>query len=787
MAGLGAASYKLALDAGDVKAGAEDARKAFRTVQSSFSSMESPLEKLQRRLEANEKAQQSFVQGSETFNRAASNIAKLRAEIEKLNATPIDSSKMKADMANVGKEVAGRIPVIGRYTSMLGNIHPAAIGAAAGIAAVGAALLAAKKAGEFVFEGVADQFAAVDAASKAARQTGFDFTTFGAIGRAGALADIENIGKPLQKFTEMVGLASLGNEKAAKTFKMLGVDAAELSKLDATDRLKFVADKLAGVENQAQRTAIAVKLFGEDGAKMAELLGGGSAAIDAMVADLERFRLGATDAQALGVEAANDAIKDVQLSVQGIFRQVAVEIAPAVKVAADELSKLLQGDYGDQAIILLKDAFWSLGYGISYAISTGDKFVAIILEMEAKILSISALYKKLTGDASGAAADWGLAAETLRQSQEKQASSGGQIFADFAKKYTDAQKEMERQAAEQKKNGPAGAINVKEEEEQRKKEQADEKAAERANKSAADKIAAMDVEKEMWGKTAKEIAREREAREMERAGVNQYLIDLFREKSAEMEALEAKKKATEEADKQAKDDARKQAAEEKRAADEQKRNKEQMHKAARQAVNAVDPNAQYKEDVKKFEEWLKAKAITIDEFAKLKEGAAKKLAKPIKIGHADTGVSGIQKGSAEAVELAWRLRSQREKAEDQRKKEEEAEWRRAWEAKHANQAKGIDEKAEVGRRAAEQAAIERQYAAGFADLIQRDAEGRGFRGEQPTDAIGGVLRNTITQQTAQQSSEAKDGPKTVGTLTEIRDILKAGNTEPISVQEVTSI
>ncbi len=110
---LGAASYKLAMDAGDVKAGAADAQRAFRLVERGFREMETPAERLQRKLEAAEKAQQSFVEGSKTFEKAAAYVAKLRQEIEALNRTPIEASRMNAYLAGGGKSAAGNIPIVG--------------------------------------------------------------------------------------------------------------------------------------------------------------------------------------------------------------------------------------------------------------------------------------------------------------------------------------------------------------------------------------------------------------------------------------------------------------------------------------------------------------------------------------------------------------------------------------------------------------------------------------------------------------------------------------------------
>jgi hypothetical protein len=295
----------------------------------------------------------------------------------------------------------------------------------------------------------------------------------------------------------------------------------------------------------------------------------------------------------------------------------------------------------------------------------------------------------------------------------------------------------------------------------------------------------MELERQMFGRTSKEIAREREAREMERAGVNQYLIDRFRAAAAELDAMEAKKKATEEADRAARESQRKREAEEKRIADEEKRRREQMFRAARQAATATDPESQYRESLKQYVEWLKEKAISLDEFARLKEKAAEKLAKPIKIGTADAGVRGIQKGSAEAVELAWRLRQQREKTGTVNERQAQIDKELA-DREDAKQYFGAMIAADKARSDAEAAAIaesDKQVAAGTDALSALGIDRAGV--DMLADSANEMWRQSAQAAGITSQARTADGPKTVEILADIRTALT--NQETIEVTEVSSL
>jgi hypothetical protein len=104
----------------------------------------------------------------------------------------------------------------------------------------------------------------------------------------------------LQKLTKNLGDAAMGGTSAKKSFDVLGLSGASLAAMPVDQALSAIADKLAAVENPAQRATLATDLFGKSGLAMVNMLADGSAGLEAM----------ATEAQSLGVVINRDVINN---------------------------------------------------------------------------------------------------------------------------------------------------------------------------------------------------------------------------------------------------------------------------------------------------------------------------------------------------------------------------------------------------------------------------------------------------------------------------------------------
>ena len=80
----------------------------------------------------------------------------------------------------------------------------------------------------------------------------------------------------LQRATFATGAGAAG---AGAAFKALGLDQKELAKMDSTEAFVEVAEAISKVQNPAEQTAIAMKVFGRGGAQLLPILKEGSEGI----------------------------------------------------------------------------------------------------------------------------------------------------------------------------------------------------------------------------------------------------------------------------------------------------------------------------------------------------------------------------------------------------------------------------------------------------------------------------------------------------------------------------
>lgn len=82
----------------------------------------------------------------------------------------------------------------------------------------------------------------------------------------------EGLQSGLQYLTKLTGEAARGNEAAAKTFRLLGIDAKAFAQLSIEKRFAVLADQVSKVDDPAQRLELTLKALGRGGADLAPLL-----------------------------------------------------------------------------------------------------------------------------------------------------------------------------------------------------------------------------------------------------------------------------------------------------------------------------------------------------------------------------------------------------------------------------------------------------------------------------------------------------------------------------------
>ena len=133
----------------------------------------------------------------------------------------------------------------------------------------------------------------------------------------------DKLDQSLQVLSKNLGEAALGMGEGRIALKALGLEADKLKALGLDGALSVIADALNRIKDPAQRSALAMKLFGESGAGMVNLLREGSAG-------MERMR---ADARALGVVVEESLIRnaeEAQTKLDMMSRVISAQLSTAL-------------------------------------------------------------------------------------------------------------------------------------------------------------------------------------------------------------------------------------------------------------------------------------------------------------------------------------------------------------------------------------------------------------------------------------------------------------------------
>jgi hypothetical protein len=173
-----------------------------------------------------------------------------------------------------------------------------------------------------------------DAMGKAAQRAGVATEEFSKLAYAAGLSDVSV--QELQK-----GLQLLGQD-AANGGKKLSEFGIELRNVDGSLKsndhlLREVADRISRMATPAEKSAAAVRLLGEEGARLVPLLNSGAQGLKDLGEEAGRFGQVVTDEAAEAAAKFNDNLLRIQSNISGMARQMSSELIPALAKATSEL------------------------------------------------------------------------------------------------------------------------------------------------------------------------------------------------------------------------------------------------------------------------------------------------------------------------------------------------------------------------------------------------------------------------------------------------------------------
>ena len=242
-----------------------------------------------------------------------------------------------------------------------------------------------------------------DALSKLSQRVGITVESLSTLIPAADLSGVsaEKFEGGLRKLASRMLEAATGTEDVARSFAAIGVAFQNQDgTLRATDQVLLdLADRFKALPDGAEKTALAVEIFGKSGADLIPFLNQGREGIGALTAELQSLGVqigGDTAAQA---EVFNDALAQVRLAVTSIGNRIIEAFLPALNDMA--LGMVESAKEGGTLRAVLDGILLALKTVALGAATVGKAFVAL---GEAIGGGMAAAVEALSGNVSGAKA-----------------------------------------------------------------------------------------------------------------------------------------------------------------------------------------------------------------------------------------------------------------------------------------------------------------------------------------------------------------------------------------------
>jgi hypothetical protein len=242
-------------------------------------------------------------------------------------------TELTADGAKMKKELDASLKNTQSWGARIGKITKSiAIGGIAGGAAFTAGLVALTK-------GAIDS---ADALSKQSQSIGMAIEDLSALQYAADMSGVssEQLGVGLKKLSQTAVDAFQGIGAGADAFEALDISVkdSEGNLKNNAKLLDELADRFSSLPDGANKTALAMDIFGKSGADLIPLLNGGSDGIRLFREEAERLGLVIDSETGKAAEVFNDNISKLNKSLEGLGLRIAKDVLPALNEFTDEIN-----------------------------------------------------------------------------------------------------------------------------------------------------------------------------------------------------------------------------------------------------------------------------------------------------------------------------------------------------------------------------------------------------------------------------------------------------------------
>lgn len=222
--------------------------------------------------------------------------------------------------------------------SARGNL--ASFGSGVGIAMAAAAASVATAAYSIV-SSIKSTITSADHLNSLSQSAGLTVEELSKLSYAANLSDIstESLASSLNKLTNsMSSVAQDGAGPAAQAFSALGISVknSQGTLKSSSEVIGEVADKFASYRDGASKTALAIAIFGDAGAKLIPMLNQGKAGLQDAAEEAQNFGLVLDKKTTLAAAAFNENLKKADLVTQGLITTIAAKLLPTMELLSEQ-------------------------------------------------------------------------------------------------------------------------------------------------------------------------------------------------------------------------------------------------------------------------------------------------------------------------------------------------------------------------------------------------------------------------------------------------------------------
>ncbi|WP_407397813.1 hypothetical protein [Treponema sp.] len=198
-------------------------------------------------------------------------------------------------------------------------------------------------------------------------------------------------------FKTLANASQGATAEQAKAFEKLGISLEDAKNMATEDLFKNVITSLQGMEEGAERTAIANDLLGRGAMEMGALLNTSAEDTQAMIDTVNQLGGVMSDEAVKASAAFNDSLQDMNTALDGVKRGITAEFLPGLTQLMDGFTALMSGS--EDADEKIAEGFMSLTDGIENNVYKIEEMLETIAP--SMITTLVDLLPKLSDMAAG--------------------------------------------------------------------------------------------------------------------------------------------------------------------------------------------------------------------------------------------------------------------------------------------------------------------------------------------------------------------------------------------------